>query len=52
MFLGVDIGITVLAFAFVALRVGYRWRRRQLATSDYLISTAMVSWPCTMEGLG
>jgi hypothetical protein len=41
-FLGVDIGITVLALAVVVLRVGYRWSRRQLAVSDYLVSTAMV----------
>ncbi|KAJ3475116.1 hypothetical protein NLG97_g9570 [Lecanicillium saksenae] len=42
MFLGVDVGITVLALAVVALRVGYRWRWSQLTVADHLITTAMV----------
>lgn len=42
-FLGVDIGITMLALGVVVLRVVNRWSRGRLAISDYLVSIAMVS---------
>jgi hypothetical protein len=47
-FLGVDIAITILALSVVTLRLGYRWSTSKLATSDYLIGTAMVG--CVFRG--
>ncbi|KAJ6789954.1 hypothetical protein PWT90_09689 [Aphanocladium album] len=43
MFLGLDVGVTVLALAVVVLRIGYRWRRSQLTVADHLITTAMIA---------
>ncbi|OAQ71993.2 hypothetical protein VFPPC_12682 [Pochonia chlamydosporia 170] len=43
LFLGVDVGITILTLGLVTLRVGYRWSKRKLAISDHLISTAMLA---------
>lgn len=42
LFLSVDIIMTMLTLAFVALRVSYRWQKRRLNISDYLICAAMV----------
>lgn len=42
LFLSVDILMTVLALAFVALRVGYRHAKNALTLSDYMICCAMV----------
>ncbi|UKZ96984.1 uncharacterized protein TrAFT101_011751 [Trichoderma asperellum] len=42
-FLGVDIGITMLALGVVVLRVVNRWSRGRLAISDYLVSIAMLA---------
>ncbi|KAL7940497.1 hypothetical protein V8C42DRAFT_337401 [Trichoderma barbatum] len=42
-FLGVDIGITILALIVVVLRVGYRWSKSRVVISDYLVSTAMLA---------
>lgn len=44
LFLSVDIIMTMLTLAFVVLRVSYRWQKRRLNISDYLICAAMV-WP-------
>jgi nitric oxide reductase large subunit len=46
LFLSVDIIMTMLTLAFVVLRVTYRWQKRRLNISDYLICIAMV-WPTT-----
>ncbi|KFY91306.1 hypothetical protein V500_04735 [Pseudogymnoascus sp. VKM F-4518 (FW-2643)] len=43
LFLSVDILMTVLALAFVALRVGYRHAKRALTLSDYMICCAMIT---------
>lgn len=43
LFLGVDIGITMLALCVVVLRVWNRRSRGRIAISDYLVSIAMVS---------
>lgn len=42
LFLSVDILATVLALAFVSLRVGYRRAKNALTLSDYMICCAMV----------
>lgn len=42
LFLSVDILMTVLALAFVSLRVGYRLAKNALTLSDYMICCAMV----------
>ena len=42
LFLSVDILMTVLALAFVSLRVGYRHAKNALTLSDYMICCAMV----------
>lgn len=42
LFLSVDILATFIAFAFVALRVGYRQAKNALTLSDYMICCAMV----------
>lgn len=43
MFLGVDIGITMLTLCVVVMRIVNRWLRRRIEISDYLVSVAMVS---------
>ncbi|KFZ25002.1 hypothetical protein V502_00528 [Pseudogymnoascus sp. VKM F-4520 (FW-2644)] len=43
LFLSVDILMTVLALAFVALRVGYRHAKNALTLSDYMICCAMIT---------
>jgi hypothetical protein len=42
LFLSVDIIMTMLTLGLVVLRIAYRWQKRRLATSDYLICAAMV----------
>jgi hypothetical protein len=42
LFLSVDIIVTVVALAFVSLRVGYRHAKHTLTLSDYMICCAMV----------
>lgn len=42
LFLSVDILATFIAFAFVALRVGYKQAKNALTLSDYMICCAMV----------
>lgn len=42
LFLGTTTASTILTFIVVSARIGYRWRKRCLINSDYLIMMAMV----------
>lgn len=42
LFLSVDVIVTMLTLGLVSLRVGWRWNKRKLASSDYMICAAMV----------
>lgn len=52
LFLSVDILMTVVALAFVTLRVGYRRAKRALTLSDYMICCAMVRNWLALCGVG